>query len=75
MFFRQRDSRREGPGPPLAHSVHPEIFANEICIVSVPVGVSSMDETLVRTTARTPAKSFIPSKRDKYAVMFYAVVS
>ncbi|OWZ01860.1 hypothetical protein PHMEG_00026682 [Phytophthora megakarya] len=47
----------------------------QFAAMAVPVGVSSLDETSVRTTARTKAKSYIPSKPDKYAVRFYAVVS
>ncbi|KAG6973912.1 hypothetical protein JG687_00000613, partial [Phytophthora cactorum] len=39
-----------------------------------PYGVSSLDENSVRTKARTAAKSFIPTKLDKFAIRFYVVV-
>ncbi|KUF83394.1 hypothetical protein AM587_10001336 [Phytophthora nicotianae] len=42
--------------------------------VAIPYGVSSLDENSIRTKARTAAKSFIPTKPDKNAIRFYAVV-
>ncbi|ETL79044.1 hypothetical protein L917_20251 [Phytophthora nicotianae] len=42
--------------------------------VAIPYDVSSLDENSIRTKARTAAKSFIPTKPDKYAIRFYAVV-
>ncbi|KAG6949771.1 hypothetical protein JG687_00014642 [Phytophthora cactorum] len=41
---------------------------------AVPIGVSSIDAMTVRTKARTRARTFMPSKPDKYSVRFYAVV-
>ncbi|RLN37861.1 hypothetical protein BBJ28_00000464, partial [Nothophytophthora sp. Chile5] len=49
-------------------------FQQKFASVAVPYGVSSLDENSVRTKARTRAKSFIPSKPDKFAIRFYAVV-
>ncbi|ETP37147.1 hypothetical protein F442_15026 [Phytophthora nicotianae P10297] len=49
-------------------------FQKRFAEFAVPVGVSSLDEMTVRTKARTRAKSFLPSKPDKYGVRFYAVV-
>ena len=41
--------------------------------VAVPIGVSALDENSTRTKARTAARSYMPSKPDKYAIRFYAV--
>ncbi|KAF1776665.1 hypothetical protein JG687_00010386 [Phytophthora cactorum] len=41
---------------------------------AVPIGVSSIDEMTVRTKARTRARTFMPSKPDKYGVRFYTAV-
>jgi hypothetical protein len=38
------------------------------------VGVSALDENSCATKARTRAKTYLPSKPDKYAICFYAVV-
>ncbi|OWZ09430.1 hypothetical protein PHMEG_00017867 [Phytophthora megakarya] len=41
---------------------------------NVPTGVSSIDEMTVRTKARSRARTYMPSKPDKYGVHFYAIV-
>ncbi|KAG6966286.1 hypothetical protein JG687_00004926 [Phytophthora cactorum] len=40
----------------------------------VPVGAASLNENTVRTKARSSARTYLPSKPDKYGVRFYAVV-
>ncbi|GMF34516.1 unnamed protein product [Phytophthora fragariaefolia] len=47
-----------------------QIFA----AIAVPVGAISLDEITVRTKARSGAKTYMPSKPDKYGVRFYGVV-
>ncbi|OWY90838.1 hypothetical protein PHMEG_00040851, partial [Phytophthora megakarya] len=42
--------------------------------IAVPVGATSLDENTVRTKARSAAKTYLPSKPDKYGVRFYAAV-
>eukprot|EP00644_Phytophthora_capsici_P013190 jgi/Phyca11/100987/e_gw1.5.1377.1 len=42
--------------------------------IAVPVWAVSLDENTVRTKARSGAKTYLPSKPDKYGVRFYAVV-
>uniref|UniRef100_H3H696 PiggyBac transposable element-derived protein domain-containing protein n=1 Tax=Phytophthora ramorum TaxID=164328 RepID=H3H696_PHYRM len=42
--------------------------------IAVPVGAVSLNENTVRTKARSSAKTFLPSKPDKYGVRFYVVV-
>ncbi|OWZ04679.1 hypothetical protein PHMEG_00023377 [Phytophthora megakarya] len=42
--------------------------------IAVPVGAVSLDENTVRTKARSGARTYMPSKPDKYGVRFYAVV-
>ncbi|POM63507.1 Hypothetical protein PHPALM_21083 [Phytophthora palmivora] len=42
--------------------------------IAVPVGAVSLDENTVRTKARSSARTYLPSKPDKYGVRFYAVV-
>ncbi|KAE9041166.1 hypothetical protein PR003_g12877 [Phytophthora rubi] len=42
--------------------------------IAVPIGAVSLDENTVRTKARSAAKTYLPSKPDKYGVCFYAVV-
>ncbi|KAG6946028.1 hypothetical protein JG688_00016250 [Phytophthora aleatoria] len=42
--------------------------------VTVSVGAASPDENTVRTIARSPAQTYLPSKPDKYGIRFYAVV-
>ena len=51
-----------------------EHFQKNCVGVAVPLGVAALDEAGFRTKARTLAKSYMPSKPDKYAVRFYAVV-
>ncbi|RLN74357.1 hypothetical protein BBJ28_00008624 [Nothophytophthora sp. Chile5] len=51
-----------------------EHFQKKFTELAVPVGVSSLDECTVRTKARTGAKSYLPSKPDKYGIRFYAIV-
>ena len=45
-----------------------------IAKVSGPLWSSTSDEAVFRTKARTKARSYIPTKPDKYAVRMYAVV-
>ncbi|OWY91532.1 LOW QUALITY PROTEIN: hypothetical protein PHMEG_00039850 [Phytophthora megakarya] len=42
--------------------------------IAVPVGAVSRDENTVRTKARSSARTYLPSKPDKYRVRFYAVM-
>jgi hypothetical protein len=42
--------------------------------VAVPVGVLGLDENSCTTKAHTRAKTYLPSKPDKYAIHFYAVI-
>ncbi len=42
--------------------------------VAIPVGVSALDENSCNSKACTRAKTYLPSKPDKYAIHFYAVV-
>ena len=42
--------------------------------IAVPIGTAALDETVFRSKARTLAKSYLPSKPDKYAARFHAVV-
>ncbi|OWZ24586.1 hypothetical protein PHMEG_000336 [Phytophthora megakarya] len=51
-----------------------EHFQKQFAAFAVPLCVSSIDEMTVRTKARTRAKTFMPSKPDKYGLRFYAVV-
>ncbi|GMF35134.1 unnamed protein product [Phytophthora fragariaefolia] len=61
---------------PLLHSrTVMEHVQSKFAQIAVPYGTSSLDENSVRTKARTRAKSFIPSKPDKHAIRFYAVVA
>ncbi|POM68374.1 Hypothetical protein PHPALM_15472 [Phytophthora palmivora] len=47
---------------------------NKFAAIAVPVGAVSLDENTVRTKARSSARTYLPSKPDKYGVRFYAVV-
>lgn len=49
-------------------------FQKRFAEFAVPTGVSSIDEMTVRTKARSRARTYMPSKPDKYGVRFYAVV-
>ena len=49
-------------------------FIRKSAAIAVPVGVSALDENSCATKARTRAKTYLPSKPDKYAIRFYAVV-
>jgi hypothetical protein len=49
-------------------------FIRKSAAVAVPVGVSALDENSCTTKACTRAKTNLPSKLDKYAIHFYAVV-
>ena len=51
-----------------------EHFWKNCAVVAVPVGVSALDENSCATRARSRAKTFMPSKPDKYAIRFYSVV-
>ena len=51
-----------------------EHFQKNIAAVAVPCGSSALDEASVGTKARSGAVTYLPSKPDKYAVRFYAVV-
>ena len=42
--------------------------------IAVSIGTAALDEAGFWTKARTLAKSYLPSKPDKYAIRFYAVV-
>ena len=42
--------------------------------IAIPLGSAALDEAIFRTKTRTLAKSYLPSKLDKYAVQFYALV-
>eukprot|EP00644_Phytophthora_capsici_P004431 jgi/Phyca11/109554/e_gw1.17.655.1 len=48
-------------------------FQKHFAEIAVPIGASSLDEITVRTKARSPAKTYMPSKPDKYGLRFYAV--
>eukprot|EP00644_Phytophthora_capsici_P010349 jgi/Phyca11/123533/e_gw1.51.355.1 len=48
----------------------PEKFA----AIAVPVGAVTLDENTVRTKVRSSARTFMPSKPDKYGVRFNSVV-
>ncbi|GMF68114.1 unnamed protein product [Phytophthora fragariaefolia] len=41
--------------------------------IAVPIGAVSLDENTARTKARSSAKTYMPSKPDKYGVRFYSV--
>lgn len=49
-------------------------FQKNIACVAVPTGTIALDEASVRTKCRSKARSYLPSKPDKYAIRFYAVV-
>lgn len=49
-------------------------FQKNIASVAVPTGTTALDEASVRTKCRSKARSYLPSKPDKYAIRFYAVV-
>ena len=49
-------------------------FQKRFTEIAVPYGVTSFDESSVRTKAKSRAKSYMPSKPDKYAVRFYTSV-
>ncbi len=58
---------------PLWHSRRlMEKFMKNAAKLAVPEGTSAFDENTARTKARTSAKSYIPSKPDKYGIRFYA---
>ncbi|GMF49486.1 unnamed protein product [Phytophthora fragariaefolia] len=46
----------------------------DFAAIAVPIGAVSLDENTVRTKARSSAKTYMPSKPDKYGVRFYSVV-
>lgn len=45
-----------------------------IASVSVPVGVSSLDENAIRCKARTVASSYIKSKPVNFSIRYYLLV-
>jgi hypothetical protein len=49
-------------------------MADRCARLAVPVGVSTLDECGYRSKARCSAISYLPSKPDKYAIRFYAIV-
>ena len=51
-----------------------EHFQKKSASVAVPCGVSAIDENTAATKAHTLAKTYMPSKPDKYGIHFYAVV-
>ena len=59
---------------PLWHSrgIMKELLTNCMAIASAS-GVLSLDEASIRTRAKCRAKSYIPSKPDKYAIRLYAM--
>ena len=66
---------QEASQDPLWHSRKLlEHFEQNTVKVAVPTGTSALDEASIRTKARTTARSYIPSKPDKYAVRMYALV-
>ena len=44
-----------------------------VCLQLFSSGVVTLDEASVRTKAKTRAKTYLPSKPDKYAIRFYAI--
>ncbi|OWZ01248.1 hypothetical protein PHMEG_00027404 [Phytophthora megakarya] len=68
-------SPQEKSNDPLWHSPdllnHLQKKSKELVVQT---GVSSLDESSVRTRAHTKASSYIPLKPDKYAIRFYAIV-
>lgn len=74
--FHPLDATAGNGADPLWHSrILMEHMQTKFVEMATPFGTSSLDENSVRTKARTRAKSFIPSKPDKYAIRFYAVVA
>ena len=68
-------SHEEASADPLWHCRKLlEHFQKNICQVAVPIGTSALDETSVRTKARTTASSYLLNKPNKYAIRFYAIV-
>ena len=51
-----------------------EHFQKNISSVAVPLGTSALDEASVWTKAKTKARSYLPSKPDRYAIRFYMTV-
>ena len=51
-----------------------QIFQKNCVQFAVPLVTSSINENTARTKERTRANSYIPSKRDPYGIMFYAVL-
>ena len=69
--YKQNKSSKD----PLWHSRNLlEHFQRNCMAIAVPIGTAALDEARFRTKARTLAKSYLPSKPDKYAVRFYAAV-
>lgn len=65
----------EASADPLHHSRRLiEHFMKNAAKIAVPIGTSALDENTARTKARSRAKSYLPSKPDKYGIRFYAVV-
>jgi hypothetical protein len=67
--FHPLDATSGDGNDPLWHSrILTQHVQAKFAQVAVPYGTSSLDENSVRTKDRTRAKSFIPSKPDKYAI-------
>lgn len=49
-------------------------FSRRCCSIAVPQFVSTIDEASASTNRSALAKSYIPSKPDKFAIRFYSVV-
>ncbi|OWY99218.1 hypothetical protein PHMEG_00029819 [Phytophthora megakarya] len=50
-------------------------FQKQFAAIAVPTGVSTIGKMTVATKARSRARTYMPSKPDKYGIRFYAVVS
>ena len=48
--------------------------SNFFCKVTVPTGTSALDEASCCSKARNRTISYLPSKPDKFAILFYCVV-
>lgn len=66
--------KRERQGPPVGYSFTTFAFLRNRAETAVPTGASALDENSMPSKGRSPSISYIPSKTDKYAVRFYAVV-
>ncbi len=73
--FQHGDDVFEKEHDPIWHSrVLLGDFLRHCSQVAVPLHATALDENSCRTKARTKAKSYLPTKPDKYAVRIYCVV-